>query len=66
MRARVVGMHCESGDILVSQLDLPSDIKRGDILAIQHRSLWPHDASNYNQALRRPSWRFSAHRRVDV
>lgn len=53
MRARVVGMHCESGDILVHNVDLPSDIKRGDILAIPVTGAYGRTmASNYNQALR--------------
>ena len=33
MLARVVGMHCESGDIIVHECRLPSDLRRGDILA---------------------------------
>lgn len=50
-RARVVGMHCESGDILVHNTWLPEDIHRGDILAIPVTGAYGRTmASNYNQA----------------
>ena len=49
---RVVGMHCESGDILVNEVRLPADIKRGDILAVPVTGAYGRTmASNYNQAL---------------
>lgn len=53
MLSRVVGKHCESGDIVVRDIDLPSDIAPGDLLAVAatgayHRSM----ASNYNMVLR--------------
>ncbi|MCI1219525.1 MAG: diaminopimelate decarboxylase [Bifidobacterium sp.] len=52
MLARVVGMHCESGDILVHECQLPADIARGDILAIPVTGAYGRTmASNYNQAL---------------
>ncbi|WEV69135.1 diaminopimelate decarboxylase [Bifidobacterium sp. ESL0775] len=52
MLARVVGMHCESGDILVKECRLPSDLKRGDILAVPVTGAYGRTmASNYNQAL---------------
>ena len=31
---RVVGKHCESGDILVKDEFMPSDVRAGDLLAI--------------------------------
>ena len=34
MLVRVVGMHCESGDIIVHEDRLPADLRRGDILAV--------------------------------
>jgi diaminopimelate decarboxylase len=53
MRARVVGLHCESGDILVHDVELPADIHRGDIVAIPVTGAYGRTmASNYNQALR--------------
>lgn len=52
MTCRVVGMHCESGDILVHECQLPCDIRRGDILAIPVTGAYGRTmASNYNQAL---------------
>ncbi|KAA8826556.1 diaminopimelate decarboxylase family protein [Bifidobacterium myosotis] len=52
MLARVVGMHCESGDIVVHEVRLPADLKRGDILAVPVTGAYGRTmASNYNQAL---------------
>lgn len=52
MLARVVGMHCESGDIIVKECRLPDDLKRGDILAVPVTGAYGRTmASNYNQAL---------------
>ncbi|NEG95270.1 diaminopimelate decarboxylase [Bifidobacterium sp. SMB2] len=52
MLARVVGMHCESGDIVVHEVRLPADTKRGDILAVPVTGAYGRTmASNYNQAL---------------
>ena len=50
--ARVVGMHCESGDIVVRECGLPADTHRGDILAVPVTGAYGRTmASNYNQAL---------------
>lgn len=52
MLARVVGMHCESGDIIVHEDRLPADLKRGDVLAVPVTGAYGRTmASNYNQAL---------------
>ena len=52
---RVVGKHCESGDILISDIELPSDIKIGDLLAIPATGAYGRSmASNYNH-IPRPS-----------
>ena len=52
---RVVGKHCESGDILISDIQLPSDIKIGDLLAIPATGAYGRSmASNYNH-IPRPS-----------
>ena len=52
MLSRVVGIHCESGDILVHECQLPADLKRGDILAVPVTGAYGRTmASNYNQAL---------------
>jgi diaminopimelate decarboxylase len=53
MHARIVGLHCESGDILVHDVELPADVRRGDIVAIPVTGAYGRTmASNYNQALR--------------
>ena len=47
--ARIVGKHCESGDIVVRDLWLPSDIKPGDLLAVAATGAYCRAmASNYN------------------
>ena len=52
MLARVVGMHCESGDIVVHEVRLPKDLRRGDVLAVPVTGAYGRTmASNYNQAL---------------
>ena len=55
MLARVVGKHCESGDIVVRDTWLPSDIGAGDLLAVAATGAYCRSlASNYNHALRPP------------
>ncbi|MDO5721605.1 MAG: diaminopimelate decarboxylase [Actinomycetaceae bacterium] len=47
--ARVVGGHCESGDIIVRNVLLPADVKAGDLLAVPCTGAYGHSmASNYN------------------
>ncbi|HLS26684.1 MAG TPA: diaminopimelate decarboxylase [Beutenbergiaceae bacterium] len=47
--ARVVGMHCESGDIVVHNVDLPEQVRRGDLLAVPVTGAYGRSmASNYN------------------
>ncbi len=49
IKTRVVGKHCESGDVLISNIDLPDDIKSGDLLAIPATGAYGRSmASNYN------------------
>ncbi len=51
--ARVVGKHCESGDIVVMDEFLPSDVRPGDLLAVPGTGAYCRSmASNYNQAPR--------------
>jgi diaminopimelate decarboxylase len=53
--ARVVGKHCEAGDIVVKDEFLPSDIRAGDLLAVPATGAYCRSmASNYNHALRPP------------
>ena len=51
--SRVVGRHCESGDIVVRDVDLPGDIARGDLLAVPATGAYGRVmANNYNSVLR--------------
>ncbi|MDO4716029.1 MAG: diaminopimelate decarboxylase [Propionibacteriaceae bacterium] len=51
---RVVGKHCEGGDILVRDVFLPGDIRPGDLIAVPASGAYSRSmASNYN-ALTRP------------
>ncbi|GAB2472677.1 diaminopimelate decarboxylase [Xylanimonas ulmi] len=55
VRARVVGKHCESGDIVVHDVELPGDIRAGDLLAVPATGAYGRSmASNYNQLTRPP------------
>ncbi len=52
--ARVVGKHCESGDVLLYEADLPADLAVGDLLVTPVTGAYGHSmGSNYNK-LRRP------------
>jgi diaminopimelate decarboxylase len=47
--ARVVGKHCESGDIVVHDVALPGDVEAGDLLAVPVTGAYGRSmASNYN------------------
>ncbi|MEI5674666.1 MULTISPECIES: diaminopimelate decarboxylase [unclassified Nocardioides] len=53
--ARVVGKHCEAGDIVVKDEFLPGDVAPGDLLAVPGTGAYGRSmASNYNHALRPP------------
>ena len=55
INSRIVGKHCESGDILISEIDMPADVKAGDLLAIPATGAYGRSmASNYNH-MPRPS-----------
>ncbi|MFZ3568166.1 diaminopimelate decarboxylase [Streptomyces sp. BH097] len=55
MLVRVVGKHCESGDIVVKDAFLPSDVAAGDLIAVPATGAYCRSmASNYNHALRPP------------
>lgn len=52
---RVVGKHCESGDILVKDEFLPGDVRAGDLLAIPGTGAYCRSmASQYNHTPRPP------------
>jgi diaminopimelate decarboxylase len=53
MLSRVVGRHCESGDIVVRHAWLPSDLAPGDLLAVPATGAYCRSlASNYNHVPR--------------
>jgi diaminopimelate decarboxylase len=53
MLARVVGKHCESGDIVVRHIYLPADLAPGDLLAVPATGAYCRSlASNYNHVPR--------------
>jgi diaminopimelate decarboxylase len=54
-RCRVVGKHCESGDIVVRDCWLPGDVVPGDLLAVAATGAYCYAmASNYNRIPRPP------------
>ena len=53
MLSRVVGRHCESGDIVVRHAWLPADLAPGDLLAVAATGAYCRSAaSNYNHVPR--------------
>ena len=55
MLSRVVGKHCESGDIVVRDTFLPSDLAPGDLIAVPVTGAYCRSlASNYNHVGRPP------------
>jgi diaminopimelate decarboxylase len=52
---RVVGKHCETGDIVVADAMVPDDLKVGDVLATPVTGAYGYSmASNYNKVPRPP------------
>ncbi len=55
MLARVVGKHCEAGDVVVKDEFLPADVRPGDLLAVPGTGAYCRSmASNYNHVPRPP------------
>lgn len=53
LRVRVVGKHCESGDLLVRDGRVPADLTVGDVLATPVTGAYGHSmGSNYNKVVR--------------
>ncbi len=53
--ARIVGKHCESGDVVVSEARLPGDLAIGDVLVTPVTGAYGFSmASNYNRVGRPP------------
>lgn len=64
--ARVVGKHCESGDVIVKDGRLPGDVRVGDLLATPVTGAYGHSmGSNYNK-IPRPAIVFVADGRERV
>ena len=54
-RVRLVGKHCESGDILINDAAVPSDLRVGDVLATPVTGAYGYSmSSNYNMVTRPP------------
>lgn len=55
LEARLVGKHCESGDVLIFDARLPADVGPGTLLATPVTGAYGHSmASNYNKLPRPP------------
>jgi len=55
MPIRLVGKHCESGDLLVREGLVPADLAVGDLIATPVTGAYGHSmGSNYNKVLRPP------------
>lgn len=55
VQTRVVGKHCETGDIVIRDIQLPGDIAPGDLLAVPATGAYGRSmASNYNHVPRPP------------
>ena len=53
LAVRLVGKHCESGDVLISEAVLPADLRVGDIVATPVTGAYGHSmGSNYNKVPR--------------
>ena len=53
--SRLVGKHCETGDIVIREINLPVDIVPGDLLAVPATGAYGRSmASNYNHVPRPP------------
>ncbi|HEX9259927.1 MAG TPA: diaminopimelate decarboxylase [Acidimicrobiales bacterium] len=52
-RVRIVGKHCESGDVLVHEAQVPADLRVGDVLCTPVTGAYGHSmGSNYNKVTR--------------
>jgi diaminopimelate decarboxylase len=53
LAARLVGKHCESGDVLIAEAVLPADLRVGDVIATPVTGAYGHSmGSNYNKVPR--------------
>ena len=55
VQSRLVGKHCETGDIIIRDIQLPSDVAPGDLIATPATGAYGRSmASNYNHVPRPP------------
>lgn len=55
VQSRLVGKHCETGDIIIRDIQLPSDVVPGDLIATPATGAYGRSmASNYNHVPRPP------------
>lgn len=55
MDVRIVGKHCESGDVIIKDASLPQDSAVGDVVVTPVTGAYGHSmGSNYNKVLRPP------------
>jgi diaminopimelate decarboxylase len=54
-RARVVGKHCESGDVLIDDAALPDNVRPGDLLVTPVTGAYGHSMSNNYNKVPRPA-----------
>ncbi len=53
--SRLVGKHCETGDIVISEIELPADIAPNDLIAVPATGAYGRSmASNYNHVPKPP------------
>jgi diaminopimelate decarboxylase len=54
-RVTIAGRHCEAGDEIARDVELPADLRPGDVLAVACTGAYHHSmASNYNMVGRPP------------
>ena len=53
--ARIVGKHCESGDIIVNEVMLPADIRAGDLIAVAATGAYCRSMSSQYNHVPRPA-----------
>lgn len=55
VHSRIVGKHCETGDIIIRDIDFPADVAPGDLIATPATGAYGRSmASNYNHVPRPP------------
>ena len=52
---RIVGSHCESGDVLIRDAEYPDDIHRGDLVALAATGAYTYAMSSRYNAFNRPA-----------